>query len=116
MEPATVDSFLHALALTESDDNPNAPLGDHGRALGRWQVHPDWLDEWSTHYRLTPVLSETWDSYIARVVGSFYCDHAPRGFSDVQVAMHFHLGHPALEGSADWDKQYADRFSGFRSK
>jgi hypothetical protein len=112
VEPAAVDNFLHKLALTESTDNPDAPLGDDGRALGRYQVHPDWLDCWSKHYQLPCALSETWDSWVARIVGAFYRDHSARGYSDVEVAMYYHLGHPALASTADWDAKYAKRFLG----
>ena len=105
-------NFVRALALTESSDNPNAPLGDHGCALGRWQVHPDWLFGWAAHYHLSPHLNETWDSFAGRVVSAFADDHL-RLYLPVEVCMYFHLGHRSHPTDTDWDKAYADRFEGF---
>lgn len=114
MEPAQLHSFLDALGNTESNNDPNAPLGDGGRAAGRYQIHPDWLQTWATHYHLTPALSEPWDDYFTRVVAAFYRDHTAAGMSDVHIAMYFHLGHPSIESSTDWDTEYAKRFNGFK--
>lgn len=36
----TAQEFAHAIAIVESSDRSNPPLGDDGRALGRYQMHP----------------------------------------------------------------------------
>ena len=59
----TTREWMNCLAKTESGDDPNAPLGDHGRAFGRWQVYPDWLWGWTNHYGTAPRLGETWDEF-----------------------------------------------------
>lgn len=45
---ATFEQWSTALAYTESNNNPNAPLGDDGRAIGRWQMHLPFLYTWLT--------------------------------------------------------------------
>lgn len=100
----TSEQFASVLAEVESRGNWQA-WGDEGRAMGRWQVHPDWLWGWSKRYQLQPVLDETWDSFVMRVVVAFARDHLLSGMSPVSVAMYFHLGH---EG--DYDRDYAVRF------
>lgn len=102
--------FAHTIAVIESNDNPNAPLGDAGRALGRYQVHPDWV--WTQCRRLVtaPILNETWDSFIVRLVEGFYQLYSP-AMPDVEVAMFFHLGHHAHPTDGDWDTHYAARFN-----
>lgn len=106
MTPA---EFTHALAMTESTDNPEA-WGDHGHAVGRYQVHPDWLWGWAKHFSVEPLLMETWDSFIARVIGRFFVWHQSE-LKPVEIAMKFHLGHLAHPSDADWDAAYAARFN-----
>ena len=105
----TPEQFVRALALTESNDNPEA-WGDAGRAMGRWQVHPDWVWTWANKYALEPALNETWDSFIHRLVTAFANEHLSIGNS-TQVAMHFHLGHRSNSLAFDWDADYAQRFA-----
>ena len=105
-------NFVRALALTESSDNPNAPLGDHGCAQGRWQAHPDWVDTWSKHYNIWARVNESWDSRIQRLVEAFADDHL-RLYLPVEVAMYFHLGHLSHPTDTDWDADYAKRFESF---
>lgn len=103
---------IEALALTESMNSPNAALGDDGRAMGRWQVHPDWVDTWSKHYDIWARENETWDSRIERLVNAFIEDHR-QFMSLVAVAMYFHLGHRAISTDKDWDADYAKKFAAF---
>lgn len=110
----TVEQFLDALAMTESGQNAKA-WGDNGRAVGRYQVHPDWLWSWAKHYSLQPKVNETWDDFITRVVYIFALDHLSKAEA-VRVAMYFHLGHPSLPTSGDWDADYANRFSQYIPK
>ena len=67
----TVDQFLKALAVTESADDPEA-WGDAGRAMGRWQVHPDRLWQESHLGLVFPKLGETWDQLVARVLRTIF--------------------------------------------
>lgn len=106
MTPA---NFAHAIAIVESNDNPNAPLGDAGRALGRYQVHPDWVWTQCRRFTLAPFLNETWDAFIVRLVQAFYVGYSGT-MPDVEVAMYFHLGHHAHPSDGDWDQEYASRF------
>ena len=108
----TTADFLTCLAKTESNDDPNIHLGDGGRALGRFQVHPDWVWTQCQRFGIKPALNETWDSFITRLVIEFF-NHYAVALDDLGVAMYFHLGHRALPTDADWDKGYAERFQGF---
>jgi hypothetical protein len=101
--------FLWCLGKTESKDNPNAPLGDHGRALGRFQVHPDWVDTQEKRFGIRPALNETWDSFATRLVIAFF-EHYSQSMTDIEVAMYFHMGHRVVSTDNDWDAGYAERF------
>lgn len=104
----TSAQFVHAIAMTESTDNPEA-WGDHGHAIGRYQVHPDWLWGWAVKFSLAPLLNESWDNFIARVVARFFVWHQGE-LKPVEIAMKFHLGHETHDWEKDWDKPYATRF------
>lgn len=105
----TAKQFADALGVVESNGNPYAPMGDGGRALGRWQIHPDELWTWAHRLALAPELGETWDSFIERVVWGFYQFHTT--LSAVEVAMTWHIGHVVRENDVEWDDAYADRFN-----
>lgn len=107
----TLEKFLHTLAMTESNNNADVELGDGGRALGRFQVHPDWVFTQSKKFKKEPNLNETWDSFITRLVSAFFNQF--QLLRPVYIAMHFHLGHASFEWSDDWDKEYAARFLKF---
>lgn len=104
----TVDQFLKALAVVESSDDPEA-WGDGGRAMGRWQVHPDRL--WSELHRntITPQLEETWDQLTSRVLRSIWSKYR-FDLEPAQIAMYWHLGHFTDDHKPDWDAKYAARF------
>ena len=106
----TAQQFAHALGATESNNNPNAPLGDDGRALGQYQAHPDWICTYAKVFNRWARLNETWDSWIGDLVVLFYGRYSGKN-TDVQVAMWYHLGHFSTEESADWDAVYAARFT-----
>jgi hypothetical protein len=108
----TTAEFLKVLGETESGDNPNAHLADAGRALGRFQIHPDWMDTQEKRFGIRPLLNETWDAFLTRLVTAFF-NHYVQDMEDVEVAMYFHLGHRATPTDADWDKGYAERFQTF---
>lgn len=104
----TVDQFLKALAVIESRDDPEA-WGDAGRAMGRWQVHPDRLWQEMHHGVMWPHLGETWDQLVARVlrtIFSFYQDKVTPG----EIAMYWHVGHWVKPADSTWDAKYAARF------
>ena len=103
-------AFATAIGLVESNGNPNSKLGDDGRALGRFQVHPDECWGWAKRLSLAPQLSETWDSFVERIVEGFYSFHTDQGLTAIQTAMTWHIGHIVREESPDWDLGYASRF------
>lgn len=109
----TTAQFIHALGMTESINDPDVALGDNGRALGRFQVHPDRLWYESHRYDLQPLLSETWDSFITRVVEAMYANWQAKLKTALDIAMYWHLGHFATPNSMDWDSAYAKRFSDY---
>ena len=104
----TVEEFLKALAVVESSDDPEA-WGDGGRAMGRWQVHPDRLWQESHLGLIFPMLGETWDQLVARVlrrICQFYLDKTSPG----EIAMYWHVGHWTKPTDSTWDAKYAARF------
>lgn len=103
-------TFVHKLAVTESGDNPNIKLGDEGRALGRWQCHPDRAWDEAHRYGIAPHLGETWDSFIHRVLAAMYEARTKQGHSPTVIAMYWHVGHFTMPGDGDWDHDYAARF------
>jgi hypothetical protein len=104
----TVDQFLKALAVVESKDNPEA-WGDAGRAMGRWQVHPDRLWFEAKRFDLEPALGETWDQLVARVLRAIW--HVGMQTQlPINIAMYWHLGHWTYPDKPDWDAKYAARF------
>lgn len=107
-----IKDFLYCLGRTESNDNPSSPLGDGGRAAGRFQIHPDWMDTQTKRFGIRPQLNETWDSYFTRLVTAFWEFYSGQ-MTDIEVAMYFHLGHRTLPTADDWDKEYAERFQVF---
>ena len=116
------EDLVHCLAKTETNDMPvillprglgeASLLGDGGRAIGRWQLHPDWMHTQEVRFGLQPKLNERHDDYHYRLVFAFV-DHYLGTMDDLGVAMYFHLGHRALPTDADWDQKYAERFQTF---
>ena len=115
MEP---EEFARILGLVESDGQPNAPNGDNGRAMGRFQIHPDWMWEWANRLHIQPRLSESWDSFHERLVMKFFQFPFHLKLLPVEVAMTFHLGHIVRQpvttqggfGLGAWDIDYAQRW------
>ena len=104
----TVDQFLKALAIVESSDNPEA-WGDAGRAMGRWQVHPDALWVHAHSLGIVPTLGDTWDQLVGRVLRAIFAVYAAK-YSPEIIAMYWHLGHWTDDEQPDWDAKYAVRF------
>lgn len=102
------DSWSHALALTESGDDPNAPLGDGGRAAGRWQQHPTFYERWAP--KIAFGTEPTWDEQFAAALRAFYAQAVARDVDDVDAACGFNLHGAPVPGSAALDPEYAARF------
>jgi hypothetical protein len=102
------DKFAQALALTESNDNPQA-FGDDGLAYGRWQMHPAFVDEW---WPAELEVLWSWDHLFRAALLRFYSARFQPGRTLEQVVMEFHLGvHAVAEGK--WDQAYQKRFQDF---
>ena len=106
----TPQHFAQCIGQVESNNNANAPLGDGGRAFGRFQTHPDWVWDWAHRLAIAPQLGELWDSFIERLVCGFYGFHCSH-LSAPEIAMSFHIGHIVRFGGDDWDVGYGNRFS-----
>ena len=107
----TPEAFSTAIAIVESGNRSNPPLGDDGRARGRYQLHPDFYDEWKTKLNIQVILGETWDSMDTRIVQGYFTLRMGQGMTAVQAAVSFHRGHPCREGDSDWlADDYASRF------
>ena len=104
----TLDQFLKALAVVESSDDPEA-WGDGGRAMGRWQVHPDRLWQEMHSHQITPKLGETWDHLVERVLRVIFIDSYP-GTAALMIALYWHVGHWVRPSDSTWDAYYAARF------
>ena len=102
------EDFAHALALTESADNPNAPLGDGGRAAGRWQEHPSFYERWVP--KIAYGTEPTWDEQFRAALLAFYDYAAQHDIEDVDAACGFNLHGAPIAGSAAQDPVYAERF------
>jgi len=127
----TVAQCVAALAQIESSNNPLAwgdyvdkdgtPTGHPDpaaafeagflpQAMGRWQVHPDALDDWAQRLRLYPNLDETWDSYVRRIVGAIFAYYIIKR-TPVEIAMCWHVGHWVSASASGWDTAYAGKFT-----
>lgn len=102
------ERFALALAWTESNNNAEA-WGDHGLAMGRWQVHPAWYAEWAD-----PAIQVgwSWDQAVRAALRRFCDGTLGRGISVLGTAMIFHLGARAV-ARGEWDKDYEARFKKF---
>jgi hypothetical protein len=105
----TVDIFLDAIAQVESSDNPEA-WGDGGRAMGRYQVHPDRLWFEAKKWRVEPQLGATWDAFTALVLSLIF-EANVEVFEPREIAMYWHLGHWAKPGVNGWDRAYEQKFN-----
>jgi hypothetical protein len=111
-DAVTPQEFAHAIAIVESGDRSNPPMGDDGRARGRYQMHPDFYEEWKLNLNIHAQLSETWDSLDTRIVQGYFTFRTGQGLTPVQAAVSYHRGHICREGDSDWLKDnYAARFN-----
>jgi hypothetical protein len=102
------EKFAYALALTESHNDPRA-WGDDGVAVGRWQMHPAFVDEfWPADLEV----AESWDDLFRAVLREFYGKRQALNVPLPIMVMEFHLGVRAVaEGKRD--ANYAARFAKF---
>lgn len=100
------ERFAAALALTESDNDQKA-WGDQGLAMGRWQMHPAFIDEW---WPDGIGVDWSWDHLFHAALLRFYTTKYVQGVTLSRVVMEFHLGVQAVE-EGRWDKPYWNRFS-----
>lgn len=102
------ERFALALAWTESNNNPEA-WGDHGLAMGRWQMHPVWYAEWAD-----PAIQVgwSWDQAFRAALRRFWDGTRGRGVSLLATVMIFHLGASAVE-RGEWEGVYEIRFMKF---
>lgn len=116
----TPEQFTQILGLTESGGKVEA-WGDDTKgtkpplAMGRFQIHPVWLWDHTRTRDAMPAMLESWDTWIARLIGAFYARYS-EAITAVRLAMWFHLGHLTVDRLSDWDKAYADRFNAFAAK
>ena len=98
-----------ALAMTETANNSQA-WGDNGQAVGRWQMHPSFIQQWSEGVRWG--LDWTWDQVCRVALTAFFMERSRVYTDPVHLAMEFHLG---VEGVANggWDQPYATAFLRF---
>ena len=109
--PLTAQQFCAAIAQIESGNRSNAPLGDDGRARGRYQLHPDFFYEWLVKLNIQPLLGETWDSLDTRLLVGYFNVRIGQGMTPIQAGVSFHNGHPCRETDSDWnDENYPTRF------
>ena len=108
MTPA---NFAKAIAVVESGDRSNPPLGDDGRALGRYQMHPDSSGSGRRISKQCLRLSETWDAYFTRLIQQYFGYRTGQGLTAIQAAVSFHVGHIVREDDPTWDAQYASDFT-----
>lgn len=102
------ERFAHALALTESHDNPQA-FGDDGLAYGRWQMHPAFVDDW---WPDDIGVDWSWDHLFRAALLRFYSTRSAAGVPLQKVVMEFHLGVHAV-AAGEWDTKYGLRFADF---
>lgn len=112
------DKFVNAIAHVESSDNPNVPLGDHGRAAGRFQQHPFFTYQWSPFGPKGVKLSAdereetkhnpTQDLVEELALRLFYRS-APPEKSDADIAVAYHLHGMHVYNNGD-DPEYRAKF------
>ncbi len=87
-----MDRLLDAIAVVESHDNPGA-VGDHGRAVGVYQIHRSYWAEGTELLGVTWKYQEARDPQKARQVVRAYLSYYGRGRSLLDMAR-IHNGGP----------------------
>jgi len=87
-----MDRLLDAIAVVESNDNPGA-VGDHGRALGVYQIHRAYWAEGTQILGVTWKYQDARDPQKARQVVRAYLSYYGRGKTLLDMAR-IHNGGP----------------------
>ncbi len=87
-----MDRLLDAIAVVESRDNPGA-VGDHGRAVGVYQIHRSYWAEGTEILGVTWNYRDAWDPQKARQVVRAYLSYYGRGRTLLDMAR-IHNGGP----------------------
>jgi hypothetical protein len=87
-----MDRLLDAIAVVESHDNPGA-VGDHGRALGMYQIHRSYWTEGTELLGVTWKYRDARDPQKARQVVRAYLSYYGRGKTLLDMAR-IHNGGP----------------------
>lgn len=87
-----MDRLLDAIAVVESHDNPGA-VGDHGRALGMYQIHRSYWAEGTELLGVTWKYRDARDPQKARQVVRAYLSYYGRGKTLLDMAR-IHNGGP----------------------
>ena len=87
-----MDKLLDAIAVVESRDNPGA-VGDHGRAIGVYQIHRSYWAEGTEILGVTWKYQDARDPQKARQVVRAYLSYYGRGKSLLDMAR-IHNGGP----------------------
>lgn len=109
MDATREDSFVAALAKTESNNNPEA-WGDNGYACGAWQWHPSAFISWYPRAHEFGGRERSWDWAYEMAVRKFFTAALadwPEA-TDLDIAMAFHL-HGQVNWTG-WEDGYAARF------
>jgi hypothetical protein len=100
-----VEHIVEALRIVESSGSQSITLiGDQGRALGPWQIHPDFLAQW-----YHPVVGDTWLEAMEKAATGCVQHYVDEGLTPFDVAQIFHLGYAGWRDGGP-DKNYGSRF------
>ena len=87
-----MDRLLDAIAVVESRDNP-AAVGDHGKAVGVYQIHRSYWDKGTSILGVTWGYRDAQDPGKARQVVRAYLSYYGRGKTLLEIAR-IHNGGP----------------------
>jgi hypothetical protein len=86
-EPVTIADVLDAIAIVESNNNPNA-VGDNGKAVGAFQIHKIYVDD------VNRILGEDkysyddrWDAEKSRKMTLIYTLHYTKKYNHTAESM-----------------------------
>lgn len=80
-------------------------MGDDGRAISPWQLHPEFFAEW-----YVPAIGDTWIAAMEKAVRAMVGYYLAEGLTPPQIAQVFHLGYQGWRTQGP-DAGYAARFA-----
>ncbi len=101
----TADEFAHAIAIVETGDKEFV-WGDSGLAMGRYQCHPAWYQDWAEPN--CPV-DASWDARFRAAVMRFYNHYQPT-YIPLKIAVMYNQGVHAVTIDGKWNAEYASKF------